>query len=56
MNPSKEPQKKQQDVPQKPEPVRLSDPGPTPGSAEGERGPIEEALRERQRNEPPKKN
>jgi hypothetical protein len=47
MNQRTEPQKKEQGAPKKPETVRLSDPGNTPGTAEGDRTTIEEALGER---------
>ena len=46
MNTRSEPQKKDQQAPKKPE-VRASDPGHTPGSAEGDRAKIEESLGER---------
>ena len=42
-----EPQKQEKGAPKNPETIRLSDPGPTPGTAEGERTKIEEALGER---------
>jgi hypothetical protein len=42
-----DPPKKERETPKKPEPIRLSDPGHTPGSAEGERESMKEALGER---------